>query len=119
MYRLAQSALTRQKVSPHSVPKTDGIYRVKASMDPFTSESRIEPLVRVLQEIDKGSTPQYGAIVFDDDVGAQITDAFQLGLNVTTQPGDPSPGNATMIAYRLYAKLLGATPEGRCGLTSL
>lgn len=88
--RLAQSALTHPKV----------LLEINYSAG-------------ALQEIGKGSTPQYGAIVFDDDVGARITDAFKRGLNVTTQPGDSPPGNSTLDAYSLYAKLLGASPEGR------
>ena len=61
-----------------------------------------------------GSPPQYGAVVFDDDVGARIADAVRRGLNITTQAGGALPGGSPLDAFALIIRLLGASPEGRC-----
>ena len=67
----------------------------------------------IAQEISVGSTPQYGAVVFDDDVGARIADAVQRGLNITAQARGSRPGDSTPDAFALIIQLLGASPEGR------
>lgn len=57
-----------------------------------------------------GKPPQYGALVFDDDVGSGIAAAATSGFNATYNSSAMQlPGQAASVAY----SLLGATPEGR------
>ena len=66
-----------------------------------------------LQDIDEGMKPQYGALVFNDSVGADIAGAVRRGLSNSSLPVNASAGLLPPQAADLISTLLGATPEGR------
>ena len=63
-----------------------------------------------LQDIVGGSPPQYGALVFDDDVSSGIVAAATSGFGIEYNISAVQlPSEAATVAY----SLLGATPQGR------
>ena len=64
-----------------------------------------------LQDISNGFPPQYGALVFDDDVGSEIARAAFGGFGAAYNASalDLHGGQAADVVY----SLLGATPQGR------
>ena len=69
------------------------------------------PLLALLQDIANGFPPQYGAVVFDDDVSTSIVSAAFGGFGAAYNAGalDLPDGQTSSVVY----SLLSATPQGR------